>query len=971
MKDDLSECPSVTTINIPPTLKTFYPGKFSIDKNQHYDKFVSYYEEDHNSFPTQLPNLRYFNVHNDNPNFTTVRNQLLVSKDKTILYCCPPGQNDPTAAIFTGIKHFGSYAFNGCKLQKLIIPTSLESVDDNTFSGFSSLVEFANATNNPDTKYQVYNGILFEFRQDLNKKYTKPSMLVSYPDAKKVEGGYTIWTNDTYGAPSSIAPFAFDDVVIKNVIMPKTVSETTIGRCAFLNSTIYNFSTSNPIYEIQEFAFTDANSFYSFACDNVTFGSGVSTMKVMPYSFWNSNITLFSFPKRKWTGDTPQLYIDINDYAFYYSKNLASITIPPLTNEGGCVVRRLGKWCFAGCTGMASFDFRKRTLSDNQVIGVPEGAFANCKNLQSIYFDDNVVDSVGDFAFYGDQLAYWCFANQNQSIKSIGKYAFAKDIKYKENSNNFHGDQFNLNNFCKLEKIGEGAFSFCNIDKTLSFYKRDENPQKGHTLIKKIEPYTFAGNTFENVNLGIGIEEIGSGAFIDNPNLTKITLPSSLKKIIWNDKKIRKGNFYYYGASIGNQKLRYIIIAESNKQYGVNTLQSILYDKTTKELIHCAENYGFNAIGGGKTRKGLIIEDEVPGIKSIGKWAFGYNQNFEGIVLPSTLKSIDEAAFGYAQKLQSLTIPATVTTIGLEPFYGCESIKDVYFMPSTPPTITGQDGGATFIHGNEGQRQRGVNIYFKKTSEDKYLAAKGIINPFTTGDYTYKIPIPKEYQVKQKKFSICRDFDVNCNNTNFAVYAINKYSKPNEVPGQTMKRYVPSRIGTNHDIYVGAIMQMWRDKNDEGYIEDGNYYCIGEHDYQHEGFSSQNLQEEYIGVDGTNNWLVGCPVPTYVGLINAPQKYALKNNKFAIYTQEGFVPANKAYLDLTDHPYASTSASAKEINITFEEEDNSVTDIDSPIVDINETSSKDHAVYYTLSGMKVEHPTKGIYIRNGKKVVIK
>ena len=28
-------------------------------------------------------------------------------------------------------------------------------------------------------------------------------------------------------------------------------------------------------------------------------------------------------------------------------------------------------------------------------------------------------------------------------------------------------------------------------------------------------------------------------------------------------------------------------------------------------------------------------------------------------------------------------------------------------------------------------------------------------------------------------------------------------------------------------------------------------------------------------------------------------------------------------------------------------------------------------VYYTLQGVKVEHPTKGVYIRNGKKVVVK
>ena len=35
------------------------------------------------------------------------------------------------------------------------------------------------------------------------------------------------------------------------------------------------------------------------------------------------------------------------------------------------------------------------------------------------------------------------------------------------------------------------------------------------------------------------------------------------------------------------------------------------------------------------------------------------------------------------------------------------------------------------------------------------------------------------------------------------------------------------------------------------------------------------------------------------------------------------------------------------------------------------TSAKDDGYYYTLSGVRVDKPAKGVYIRNGKKYIFK
>lgn len=73
------------------------------------------------------------------------------------------------------------------------------------------------------------------------------------------------------------------------------------------------------------------------------------------------------------------------------------------------------------------------------------------------------------------------------------------------------------------------------------------------------------------------------------------------------------------------------------------------------------------------------------------------------------------------------------------------------------------------------------------------------------------------------------------------------------------------------------------------------------------------------------------------------------------------VPGNKAFLVLTD-----AEAQAKGFILTFE--DGSTTGIET--VETSKGNIKD-GVYYDLQGRRVEKPTRGIYIVNGKKVVIK
>ena len=73
------------------------------------------------------------------------------------------------------------------------------------------------------------------------------------------------------------------------------------------------------------------------------------------------------------------------------------------------------------------------------------------------------------------------------------------------------------------------------------------------------------------------------------------------------------------------------------------------------------------------------------------------------------------------------------------------------------------------------------------------------------------------------------------------------------------------------------------------------------------------------------------------------------------------IPGNKAFLVLTN-----AEAQAKSFVLEFE--DGSTTGIES--IESSKNSTED-GVYYDLQGRRVENPTRGVYIVNGKKVVIK
>lgn len=924
---------------------------------------------DHSKGIVKLPKLKFFNVDSKNTSLKEWHNQMLTSYDGSKLICCPPAAVF-TNVVFDGIKSFGPYAFFGCGLTKLVIPASLETIDETAFCGFSGLTEFLNAdyqrpgSSATNKKFVAKDGVLFEMYQDDAGNYTKCKSLLCFPDNKNT-GSKLTYRLDGGGSLLNIAPYAFDDVKGTQTLYISNCDGAgiSINKYAFQNSSIcfVNFG-SVFVNRIGSYAFANTG-LVKLDLGKHAFNGG-KLCNIEGNAFYNSSIKEIDLPNNS---IHEYMSISLEDYAMANCPSLIRVNFPKYTSNPGAGLTPLGKYAFYNCPSLESVDFTGATPGSGNYGVLPEGLFRDCKGLKNVTFDDNMITEIGDFAFSNCNLQGWVFNKQSASLKTIGKYAFAPTDG--GISNNFN-TSFTLAGFSALTTIGDGAFMNCNISSDIHFYTATGGST---SVLKTIGAFAFNGNKFKTITIPEGVTEIGKYAFQGNNTLETINLPKTLVKFEWADERNPQdsrayGNAYgKYSFYFGCRNLSRIVL-RAGANYEASD-HGLLYDKRTMELIHCPENYKYTPKVGYQYMnvKGLVVENEVKGIKSLGPYCFD-NSLMEIVVLPTTLQKIGAGAFRHAA-VKSLTIPAKVTSVGSYLLGGGSTTADnidLFMMPLKAPTLT------TVQANNAEIKDLGIscNLYVKRTSFEKNYYGEDWTKDMKY--YGYKIPIP--ITEKGRFFSICRDFDAEFGGTNLGAFIIKEYNKgdPNSVKGTSLDCYVPSRIGKKQDKYVGAIVQLYKVKGDKTYVEDGNWYRMGERDFS---YKTQEKRADILGSEGEKNWLVGCPIPTYVNAVET--KYALKYKKklgvsrFAQYISNGVVPMNKCYLDLTNHPYGGSSA-AKELSLVFEDESETTGIEDSPIVDVDAQQNVARSPYYTLNGTKVDRPTgKGIYIHNGKKIVIR
>ncbi len=312
----------------------------------------------------------------------------------------------------------------------------------------------------------------------------------------------------------------------------------------------------------------------------------------------------------------------------------------------------------------------------------------------------------------------------------------------------------------------------------------------------------------------------------------------------------------------------------------------------------------------------------------LGRKAFCLGDGvLRSITIPASVKTIGSNAFDRCSGLQSITIPASVKTIGSSAFSECPGLQSITLWASSP---SGYDS-APFANCTNLQK-----IYVLSDAVD-----------------TYKLNWPA---YESKITAIANPAAVTANNVT-GTFAGNwcTYYNSNanvQVDAATTIYTISATSGSTATLHEvpGKII-----KAGQGVILKSTGISI-ELTYT----STAATDDDYTG-----NLLKGVNVDTPCET-NVNYTLAIENGVFGLFKYSGTtLHANKAYLPAS----AITAAGVRGFAISYGDEATAIEKLENEARIEHEESAA--AKYYNLSGQRVEQPTKGLYIRNGKKVVIK
>jgi len=329
--------------------------------------------------------------------------------------------------------------------------------------------------------------------------------------------------------------------------------------------------------------------------------------------------------------------------------------------------------------------------------------------------------------------------------------------------------------------------------------------------------------------------------------------------------------------------------------------------------------YGVTSIGGyafyGCT---LLTSVTIPNsVLTIGNCSFRDCSSLYSLTIPNNVTSIGEQAFDGCH-LTAVRIPSSVTTIGSNAFYNCGYLTSVIVEKETPVSIdqytfTNRANATLYVpYGSvaayeDADYWKGFK-YIKVITEDIIIGSAGM------GTFSSTHPL---------------DFS---GTDDIKAYIVSAFKPSTGEVTLTRITDVPANTG----IVVKG---------------DANTYAI-----------PWGPGETVVA-----NMLVGVTEDTQLNKVDGDYTnyiLAKKNNKLGFYavTDGSTLSAGKAYLPLPTAQLPSVTG-ARQLTMVFDDETTGIQQIQSDV--------KSNGDYYDLQGRRVSTPTRGLYIVNGKKVVIK
>lgn len=845
-----------------------------------------------------------------------------------------------TAIKLNNVKTLEEGAFYSPRnLRNIEISASVKTIQDGAISGTPTLFKFTVDSANPDysadSEGVIYNHDKTElvlFPAGKGGEYTtlpttKKIRKRAFYYAQKVEKVH--FNKDL----EEIDNDAFQaTVALKEITFEEPSKLKRIGTWVFFNTGLESLRLPASLETLGSAAFRENSKLKT-----VTVAAGSKLKKIESYAFYkNTNLESFTFE------GTTDLEV-IGQYAFSGTEKLKKFNIP-------ASVKSIESAAFEGTSSMKEVTF----ATPAQIAKITEGAFQSASALEKIELPVSVKEIEKD-AF-----------NKCKSLKEI---VIPKDV------NKIDPTGFQQCESLEKYTVDKANTTYSSVDGFL--LSKDKKKLVSFPPAKAGTYYTMLPPT---------IEEIGQQAFYDIQKLENVTLPANVKKIDkWAFDLVKNLNTIAF--------LGMTPVAEANiDQTAFNSLN---VDKTKIQINvrkDAEPSYAANNVWNKFKNIGVSFWKETNGVGNGATEYFPLSQKavmivdtkadvFTYVVQPEVTNPDDnknyevrlwgdDAMKQNTTNIREVVFKNTLDYMGINAFKkadGTSTIERIYFTATVPT----KDMSATkwelkdltpAQHEFDGQLK---HIYVKKSVENTYKTATGWTDYASVIDYKIK----DEIKIAHQYGTFAREFDADLgiyareNGDDGRVGAFIAQTgdlKKGTVAGNEVIKCMMKSInynGTNvtdYD-YVPADCGVLLESRSGLQTPANFYYAIGEKDN--------------VTYNVTNGVLEGITV-------KAKKMQSTASDHVFAMTAKGIfkplktgvlreIPVHKAVARLA----VSTSSPAK---VMFVFDDGRSIDAETTgIENIANTTTTDNNVYYNLQGQRVENPQHGVFIHNGKKVVLK
>lgn len=503
--------------------------------------------------------------------------------------------------------------------------------------------------------------------------------------------------------------------------------------------------------------------------------------------------------------------------------------------------------------------------------------------------------------------------------------------------------------------IGDHAFKSCknlqtieNIPSTLKYIKKwcfEESGLKSvdlsNTDVTTMEDGVFFNNTsLTSVKLPKGLKNFWDHAFCGCKALNNIVMPStvegiynnvfegceSLSNVTFNDSYTILGHHVFKNCpltavtfpntltSIGeyafeNTKLTTVDLSNTKITSLSNGCFFICEKLSDVKLPKDLTDIGNNAF----ISSAIASITFPPSLQKIGGCAF-QKAKFANVVIPTKCDTIEQGAFSENANLTTVVINGVKCYLAVNAFANCGNLKDVYITSNVEPDA--KRYGYPF-----GNNSADLTVYVVPIYLDTFTKLATCNAPKFASNFS--LTLSKEWTTLTSAYNL--DFSSVEGLTAYTA----KYNEANDAVALTPVTKVKA--------HTGLILKG----------EAGKTYTLP--------ILPSNKELEAA----PDNQLVDCV--DAIWSTGRDNDYFLHNGEFVKSAHDGWVLPGKSYLYLSNGR-GNKSESPLRVYV-----DNTATAINgitnNPVV-------KDEA-YYNLQGVKVQRPQHGVFIHNGKKVVLK